>query len=155
MKELKDYLHLYLGCECNTPDGVLILNGININDSRNQVWFYCRWNDKKNCYLPKQNAEILNKQSLVGKSFKYSQIKPILRPLSDMTIEEARGLFDVGLAPDFAASIIKEISASLHGLYNRIALMGDFDTIPKLLKMGFDLFGLIEAGLAIDKNTLK
>ncbi len=29
------------------------------------------------------------------------------------------------------------------------------ETFMKLLKMGFDLFGLIDAGLAIDKTTLK
>ena len=139
-KELKDYLPFYLGCECNTPDGVLILNGLNINDSRNQVWFYCRWNNKKTRYLPKQNAEILNKQSLVGKSFKYSQIKPILRPLSDMTYEERGELQKVVGWLDFKHYLNLRF-------YNPEMLLF-------LLPKHFDIFGLIESGLAVDKTTL-
>lgn len=134
-KELKDSLHLYLGCECVTPDGVMILNGLNINDSRNKVWFYCRWDDKKNCYLPKQNADILGKQSLVGKSYALTNIKPILRPLSDMTEEEANKYYAIKGANAF----------------------NPFEgaSVAFLLSKHFDLFGLTEAGLAIDATTLK
>jgi hypothetical protein len=156
MKELKDFIHLYLGCECKTPDGILVLNGLNITDSRYQVWFYCRWDDKKNCYLPKRNAEILGKQSMVGKAFKYSEIKPILRPLSDVSdkewdeIEEKIDLFfdaqGMGVIKD---NFLSDKNDERCGwpLIN--------DALIELRKRSVDVDGLIESGLAIDSKTLK
>lgn len=139
-KEFKDYVPFYLGCECITLDGIMVLNGINTTDVRYSVWFYCKWNDKKNCYLPKQNGEILGKQSLAGKAYKYSDIKLVLRPLSDMTDEE-KNEFEV-----FSFEVMKEDLNQVE----RNALKTKW-----YLEKHFDLFGLIEAGLAIDKTTLK
>jgi hypothetical protein len=170
-KELKDYAPFYIGCECVTPDGVMIFNCLNVNDNRNNVWFYCRWNDKKNCYEPKKNAEILLKSSCVGKSFKYSEIKLILRPLSDITDEEAIIIAET----TFTDIVPKEDKAKIgrafidynfnessmlqtSKIYNDISEF-DFNTMPEifkfLLSQHFDLFDLIEAGLAIDAATLK
>ena len=146
-KELKDYLHLYLGCECKTPIGILVFNCVNISDSRNNVWFYCRWSDKKNCYLPKQNAEILSKQSLVGKAFKYSEIKPILRKLSDMTDEELKNLRS-------ERGNLKGVERADMNYIIRLNTWSPED-VRYLLSRHFDLFGLISSGLAIDSKTLK
>lgn len=131
-KELKDYLHLYLGCECETKDGIMELSSIELND-RFPVWFRRKWDNKSLSYKPHRNAQILTKDNHVGRGFRYSQVKPILRPLSDMTDEE------------------KEViwwRLDDHMLFSP----RDFQY---LLSHRFDLFGLIESGLSIDKTTLK
>ncbi len=83
-------------------------------------------------------------------------IKPILRPLSDLTKEiETQGKFstsyldklktneDSGCYIDYTAitelDCVKEYS---------------YETLVKLFEWHFDVFGLIEKGLAIDINTL-
>lgn len=144
MKELKDYLPFYIGCECVTPDGVMIFNCLNVNDNRNNVWFYCRWNDKKNCYEPKKNAEVLLKSSCVGKSFKYSEIKLILRSLSDMTKKEQEEYDGID---NFQIEFCSDEQA--------LRMECEAEKTQFLLSKRFDLFGLIEAGLAIDSTTLK
>ena len=122
MKKLKDHLHLYLGCEA-------LVEG---------------YTNRK---YPFNYRGIINYQLLLESGQHYSSvkaIKPILRPLSDMTEEEAR-------------------EGEIWGVWHDVNLMGeDWDTFgfsphnfKHLLSKGFDLFGLIEAGLAIDKTTLK
>ena len=143
-KELKVFAPLYLGCECITPDGIMILNGINTVDIKHSVWFYCRWNDKKNCYLPKQNGDILMKQSLVGKSYKYSEIKLILRPLSTMT-EEEQEKYDEN--DNFQNKFCSDEQA--------LRIECEAEKTKFLLSKHFDLFGLIEAGLAVNAAELK
>ena len=69
-KELKDYLHFYLGCEVwdlyNEKKGVLF--GVDLNTSG------------------MDNVKVLHN---VVWDLKYENIKLILRPLSDITEEEA------------------------------------------------------------------
>ena len=65
-------------------------------------------------------------------------IKPILRPLSDLTKEGFVYLHNY---------LTKEIDNDISLLHYR--------DIQILLKNHFDVFGLIEKGLAIDINTLK
>lgn len=74
--------------------------------------------------------------------FRLYEVKPILRRLEDMTEEEAW-----------------EYSDAVGYRYNRA---GHTDTIQHeaagtayLLSKSFDLFGLIDSGLAIDSKTLK
>lgn len=68
------------------------------------------------------------------------ETKPILRKLSEMTEEE---------------------SAAMRKLFSEMAdndkAQGEIwaDQTRHMLKQGFDLFGLIPAGLAIDKTSLK
>jgi hypothetical protein len=66
--------------------------------------------------------------------------KPILRPLSDMTQKER-----------------KQIGPTWHKEYEPEITDNEFNTeeIRLMLSKGFDLFGLIDAGLAIDKTTLQ
>jgi hypothetical protein len=79
--------------------------------------------------------------------------KPILRPLSDLTKEvEVNG---EKLVP------IDKLAIQLFDTETqKIILKGEINGIPywvmqKLFEWHFDVFGLIEEGLAIDINTLK
>lgn len=67
----------------------------------------------------------------------HSDIKPILRPMSDMTKEEK----DYGNGVTLGHTTNPERQR-----------MAEASRTHWLLKQGFDLFGLIEAGLAVDKN---
>lgn len=140
-KELKDYLHLYLGCECVFEDcrnegdkehGKLIEIGINMacieTVNNEDPYIECTPNE----------------------------IKPILRPLSDITDEEwseieekIHVLFDaqgMGMIRDNFLSDKNNERCGWH-LIN--------DALIELRKRSVDVDGLIESGLAIDKTTLK
>lgn len=115
MKQLKDYLHFYLGCECLLEDKVRVtLNGFENN-----------------------HPVVLNKKD--WQSARVNQmdlIKPILRPFpSDMTEDDEE---ETGLNKFYEYG--HHTLAPLEFVY--------------LLSQGFDLFGLIKAGLAIDKTKL-
>ena len=76
----------------------------------------------------------------------YDEFKPIMRPLSDLTKVNGFSLSDM-------------IS---HGYHNPFWLPENFNVIylmhldfEKLVSWHFDVFGLIEKGLAIDINTIK
>lgn len=87
-----------------------------------------------------------------------SEVKPILRPLSDLTKEiEVNG---EKFAPfkwfnfinsdiDFETQILA-LSSDFRWLEST-----NYGIIEKLLEWHFDVFGLIEKGLAIDINTLE
>ena len=125
MKDLKNYLHLYLGCEV-----ICFLNSENPAVKPVKA-ILCAENHNKHGFISLNAALVVH-------------AKPILRPISDMTEEEAR-------------------EGEIWGVWHDVNLMGeDWDTFgfsphnfKHLLSKGFDLFGLIEAGLAIDKSTLK
>ena len=138
MKELKDYLHLYLGCQF-----VMKINGTE------------RLTAQMNFGADALNASLDSKEP----------ITPILilRPLSDMTQDEADVIWG-----------ILDWNERITGVARITDIIREFDVIeedndttsnahwgylckilPYLLKYGFDLFGLIDAGLAIDKTTLK
>jgi len=96
----------------------------------------------------------------------YEGIKPILRPYSDLTDEFLEKLFN-GLALD--------VIRTKYALIINIQIMGEWfkeiisfrkyngenqlsmsaDLYNKLIENHFDVFGLIDKGLAIDINTLK
>lgn len=74
----------------------------------------------------------------------YKSIKPILRPLSDLTKEQF---------PDGSENQNVrwwEIKIEV-GVLNSL----NYDSIQELLKEHYDIFGLIDKGLAIDINKLK
>lgn len=113
-KKISDYLHLYLGCD------IMIL-----------------------CYKDYSGGTY----KLTGKIFaniidnynpKEDLIKPILRPLSDMTEEEREELNDIELGESSWPTVARALAPCF----------------AWMLSKGFDLFGLIESGLAIDKTTL-
>jgi hypothetical protein len=70
--------------------------------------------------------------------------KPILRPLSDLSNEDLEG------EPIYFPSIkMVELIES-----NRDILGCDYSEVDYLIRNHFDVFGLIEKGLAIDINTI-
>lgn len=133
-KGLKDYLHLYLGCKVkileNYHDGI-IATLVGINHTYGTI----------ECVLEAPEWYEYHKY----KAFNDFQVKPILRPLSDMTEDEEKYV-GLGLKAGTAnASMLK--SGYFHS------------TTPKvfyyLLSKHFDLFGLIEYGLAVSAAELK
>jgi hypothetical protein len=82
--------------------------------------------------------------------------KPILRPLSDLTNEEEGQLFGSRLN-----WLIEEYSTRpIHSIFTQIlennqwVLCLEYFLFEHLLEWHFDVFGLIEKGLAIDINTI-
>jgi len=119
MKQLKDYLHLYVGCE------VLDLKK---DETARLIAVVDRFQNR--------SAQVEYKEYT---AFKYiEEIKPILRRIEDVT--ESEGI------------ILHNIEMSFHeGFENEITYAA---VTHKMLSWGIDLFGLIDAGLAIDRNTL-
>lgn len=75
--------------------------------------------------------------------------KPILRPLSDLSKDDL----------EFLANILQVTRATVKGFLNK-GLRTNFrhvsyNRFSTLLEHHFDVFGLIEKGLAIDINTLE
>jgi len=125
-KDIKDYLHLYLGCEIysrNVNEIIGKLEGVqgNIIHFRVRgVWYSPKW---------------------VGYQL-------VLRPLSDMSEEEKKNIsFD-------AYKVLRKEQSRIATGTERAVTWAARQT-EYLLKQGFDLFGLIEAGLAIDKTKLE
>ena len=103
-KELKDYLHLYLGCKINTSINGTVMDG--------------KWYDR-----------IMNNEC---------DGLPILRPLSDMSEEE---------------------KTNIEGTDWTNMVNGGWEYSPEtflfLLSKHFDLFELIESGLAVNAAELQ
>lgn len=196
-REIKEFLHLYLGCE-GIADMTLYLKGkgkeydlsavpvifdsINRNraeltDGRIDQWvgltmqcgergilYYDVFDRLVNCY-----THFIHPQ----------YFKPLLRPLSDMTEEEMKELLCLDFAPsdDVFRNMVTEFKFDVNepqrrtkrgtgvgfsvfkdGSHYMSGTLSFVDLNPHqfvyLLKLGFDLFGLIEAGLAIDKSKL-
>lgn len=120
-KELKDYLHLYLGAKLR--------------------WQYYDYEEDCISIWQTLTASILNN---IISDASVSRIDIALRPLSSMSAKEAKEM-------------------SVQGIYNLVQVFGEkceeisctSEQFKELLFRHFDLYGLIEAGLAIDKTTLK
>ena len=88
------------------------------------------------------------------------KLKPILRPLSDLfdAAEEASGLEYIDLLMHFAECDVEiEFVDALkyEGRFKAMIKYAPYTLMQKLFEFHFDVFGLIDAGLAIDKNTLE
>jgi hypothetical protein len=86
--------------------------------------------------------------------------KLILRPLSDLfdAAEEASGLEYIDLLMHFAECDVEiEFVDALkyEGRFKAMIKYAPYTLMQKLFEFHFDVFGLIDAGLAIDKNTLE
>ncbi len=100
---------------------------------------------KDGIFVSKKNTTLLpTKQQFV---------KPILRPLSDLTKEIEYG----GKDTDLLKFICDKwgYRGYAHILENIVSQKISFSLSQKLFEWHYDVFGLIEAGLAIDINTLK
>lgn len=118
---IKDYLHLYIGCEVDTnvqgqyihPYGCIKIEELTV-ENLFIILERMRFNEEYYC-------------------------KPILLPLSDMTEEESREHDQIEMVK------VKTLDGTI---------VHDANAVAWLLSKHFDLFGLIDAGLAIDKTTL-
>ena len=120
-KSIKDYLHLYLGCEVivESFDENIVCKIINV--SVNGGGYATGFS---------KDGKIFNRHGL------FTNVKLILRPLSDITNEELQE----------AADVWKSISEDR----NNCAMQCYAASVKYYLSKHFDLFGLIESGLAID-----
>ena len=127
-KNIKDYLHLYLGCECMIGD----LN----------------WKPETNLhglapgFDPDYGKPIRTKIDAHILDVFPHQTTLILRPLSDMTDEEQE---------EIEATKAFQRATAVHRVG---VLVWTAESFRLLFSKGFDVFGLIEAGLAIDKTKL-
>lgn len=88
------------------------------------------------------------------------EVKPILRPLSDMTEDEARSVWGKCYGDDFGDGecllhLIATVDSDERNDSEFDVLLGYPDGWRYLLSRHFDLFGWIEAGLAIDKTKIE
>ncbi len=131
MKDIKDFLHLYVNSECEF--------GYEGRDKKRGTIEFCD-TFGANVFDP----------SLIPTGFRKVNpdlIKPILRPLSSMTEEEGMEIFeDWNSDSPNSRDVIKN-----NDPLELTFLPSEFQ---KLLSKGFDLFGLCEEGLAIDKTKL-
>lgn len=125
-KDINNYLHLYLGCDCMWA---IIVPG-------QEPTF-------EKCQLKIRELHgVLNNLALC---------KPILRHLSSMTEEEAAQVNVVGSAGWRLINPDPEVPTNITlGVVHRQSA-----EVAYLLSKGFDLFGLIDKGLAIDESTIK
>lgn len=122
MKDLKDYLHLYLGCQIRHYKNEDIASGVLVGVTQSEV-------------EPDKWIAIIDVGGDVFMELYVEETVLRLRPLSSITDEERvqRG-----------REVTRYGGAFIEAEYHRW-----------MLSKGFDLFGLIEAGLAIDATTLK
>lgn len=125
MKDIKDYLHLYLGCDCMMT-----------RNSYHAV-HQLRLSSDTPFKLTGQLSDYFSDSKTMA------ECKPILRPLSDMTEEEEK---------EYEATRVFVRATPVHQVGN---MQWTPETFRYLLKQGFDLFNLIPEGLAIDKTKLK
>jgi hypothetical protein len=123
-KNIEDYLPYYLGCKIAHPK------------SQNGDTWTLTVSDLTDA------AEWLQKGH-----------RPILRPLSDLTEEEAAEVAVISYKAD--AFKVKDTAVMLgRYLVKERKFENAFEVTHHLLSKHFDVFELIEAGLAIDKTTM-
>lgn len=131
-KDIKDYLHLYLGCDAITK-WHLECTLVAVTKSE--------YNPYSDCKIMRKDA------SKVMLDASFSDITLILRPLSSMT--EADGLKIFGSKTKYLLyrKEAKELGADLW--------LFTANEYTELLKAGFDCHDLIPNNLAINAETLK
>lgn len=143
MKLTKQHICAYLPYEvkCETSLGIMQLTRFQTTGIY-KVWFEYNGKLKSKEY----NAEILKNKGIIGKGYILSQIKLLLRPLSELHYY-SNGLrrLDYEVGEYSINHIISKIKGRLC----------EYDIIEMCLKEHIDIFGLIDNGLAIDLNTLK
>jgi hypothetical protein len=125
--QLKDVLHFYLGCRIAIvdPDGQAYEDAVHavIDDKGGKRFTIYECGD-----MPFENHEEY-----------YQSARPILRPLSSMSDEEM--------------DQFNRLTETLYNMADGVNMCMQYAAgVNYLLKQGFDLFGLIESGQAID-NT--
>ena len=131
---------LYLGQKCQSPEGEGIILGVD-NVGNVEVEFGIMGPDFSQIY-------------------EVGEILPILRRLDSLTENEARELYKVCYPSDTeldAESFLGDWWNKYDEWYvkTKYFIFGKPAAWLKLLSWGFDLFGLIDSGLAIDAETIK
>lgn len=148
MKKIEDYLKYYIGCDViYTPlESVLFkckLVGFTRHEAGIDVTLFEPDNDD-------------------GYNDSIDYIKLILRPLSSMTEEEAIAMYDhlfpeVNRSASFKAKIILDQLSD--GMYydGKVSIHDYIQWVKYLLDpdLAFDIFGLIESGLALDATKIE
>lgn len=132
-KHIENYVSLYVGCELLLQEGI----GINLGLYYPDVW-------SKEGRIESNGINVyFTESSVKGKVYamNFNQCKLSLRPLSDITEHEMSELKWDKQELEHAISQKRNPN-----FYNTEFLY--------LLQKGFDLFGLIEEGIAVDKTTL-
>lgn len=158
-KQLKDYIQYHIGCRCFTYSGYGILKEYN----QDGHWFVKLDNggatvgNINDTHTPCDNKEAFPK-GYPPKTI----IKPILRQLEDITKEEMR---EIVLMNYMIHNTLQDVAYFENSImFGTTGFTGGgkikLDKLsPKLfhylLKQGFDLFGLLDAGLAVDEKELK
>jgi len=153
---------LYLGCEVEYPD----TDGKRV---RARFTGFSRADGIETTYKRKRNGVIGDLLSWKSNGYHDSNalhLKPILRPLNDMTLDELKDFLSIVNTPEEIKQIPdEEFSDALKEIHEDglEAFNIDSDNVPAikvseafryLLSKHFDLFGLIEEGLAIYKAEL-
>lgn len=141
-KDIKQYLHYYLGCEIDTGTGYVTLIAV----------------QKEVIPCADFRVIVLN-GNVIHELHCDDKCKLVLRKLESMTEGEWQEIrFHLSADIVAAVPIIKwqDRPRWVVVLENRIQTntLKFLDGI-ELIKRGFDLFGLIDAGLALDKATIK
>lgn len=127
MKTLENILHLYLGCDVKHDNGdILKLHGI-------------------------VGREVHLVDSDYYDISSIDHITPILRPLDSMTEEEADFICDTYYFGSIDFDVDKKVFSS--NIAKRLS--HQMPVAVYLLSKSFDLFGLIDSGLAIDATKLE
>ena len=126
--ELKEVLHLYIGCDCLADNIKFKLHGVEYTDTGTLAYDGTMINEIHQCWWV-ENCDF----------------KPILRPLSDMTEEEYEYvLSNFNLVS--RGQTVQQFIIAWRAFTPECTLY--------LLSRHFDLFSLIESGQAIDKTTI-
>lgn len=154
MKDIKDYIHLYFGCEFIYGEGTFIRkNWVGIEEG-NLLWGAHEF-PISSIKLVLRRLESFTEQELVN----------IFKKISLLDLSECQ--FEHGISKDLRwvnaimdGAVIDAMEYDGH-LFYAMNNDGTFDPINSqweiaaiLLKYGFDLFNLIDSGLALDKDLL-
>lgn len=151
MKEIKDYLHLYLGC-----DGIVIVN-YSVTPELKTREVSCKLKGVVDDVVYVQCYDVDGIKWDNIDSFSSKTFKPILRPLSDMSDEEMKQCVLVKYNMRNTLKTTNLIGNKIQWTASGFIPDGEIDLLNAsseifrfLLSKHFDLFGLIESGLAID-----
>lgn len=80
--------------------------------------------------------------------------KPILRPLSSMTEEDLIEIYKLDIDGQ-NAKFDSDVADNRYMRNCAMLQLKEYEAIRFMLSKGFDLFGLIDSGLAVNAETLK
>lgn len=101
-----------------------------------------------------EGIDLHNKDTLIAErvNYKFKDIKLLLHPLSDLTKEiEYNGEKFIPLIKLTGFNTEKRYDRIIYEIKNNFSV---YHRMQKLIEWNFDVYGLIEKGLAIDINTL-